>query len=52
MNYRRWQWRVADRQRFIETLTETGKSAAGSRCDRPVAGGGLSDAGALAAARR
>lgn len=24
MQYRNWHWRVADRQRFIETLTETG----------------------------
>ena len=24
MEYRNWHWRVADRQRFIEILTETG----------------------------
>jgi hypothetical protein len=24
MQHRNWHWRVADRQRFIETLTETG----------------------------
>ncbi|KPF57615.1 hypothetical protein IP88_16700 [alpha proteobacterium AAP81b] len=28
MNYRNWQWKVKDRQRFIATLTETGNPAA------------------------
>ena len=28
MQYRNWQWRVADRQRFIAILTETGNPQA------------------------